>query len=117
VFEDEGIAEVAGGASSGGGEVSHGFELELELIVRAALVLIEHEGIGGDTEGRGELPDGFEGRLGGAGLGAVDLHHVEADLLGQGLPSETSRDKAGGRDASREGRDSRTDVPRWPGHY
>jgi len=73
VGEDEGIEEGLGGFLLVLGEGGDGLELEPELVIGAALVLLEVEGIDADPEGAGELAETQEGGLGGAGLMAVGL--------------------------------------------
>jgi len=66
VLEDEGIEESLGGLFLVLVEGGEGLELEPQLLVGAALVLLEDERVGRDPEGAGELADALEGGLGGA---------------------------------------------------
>jgi hypothetical protein len=73
VFEDEGVEEGLGGFLFVFVEGGEGLELEPELHVAAALVLLEDQRVGGDPEGAGELADasrvywGRQPRSGGSG--------------------------------------------------
>jgi hypothetical protein len=73
VLEDEGVEEGLGGLLFVLVEGGEGLELELELLIEAALVLLEHQTVSGDPEGAGERAEPRKGGLGGAGLVAVDL--------------------------------------------
>lgn len=73
MFEDEGVEDVFGGFLLIAAQLIHGLELEFELFVGPSLVGIEHQGVGGDAEGFGELAEPLEGGLGAAGLVAADL--------------------------------------------
>jgi hypothetical protein len=55
VLEDQGVEEGLGGLLFVLVEGGEGLELEPELLVGAALVLLEDEGVGGDPEAAGEL--------------------------------------------------------------
>lgn len=90
VLDDEGIEQGLGGFLLVFGETGEGLELEPELFIGPALVLLEDEGVGGDPEGAGKLADAVQGGLGGAGLVAVDLDEGEVDQLGQGLLGEVA---------------------------
>ena len=82
MFEDEGVEEGLGGFLFVFGEGGDGLDLEPELFIGAALVVREDEGVGADPEGAGELAETQEGRLGGAGLVAVDLDEGSGDSRG-----------------------------------
>lgn len=90
MFEDEGVGERLGGLLFVLVEGGEGLELEPELLVGAALVLLEDQAVGTHAEGAGELVDAAEGGLGSAGLVAVDLDEGEVHELGQGLPGEAA---------------------------
>ena len=79
MFEDEGIEEGADGLLLVLVELGEGLELEPELLIGAAFVLLEDQRVGGDPEGPGEVADAVEGGPGGADLVAVDRDEEEVD--------------------------------------
>lgn len=93
VLEDEGVKEGLGGFLFVLVEGGEGLELEPELFVGAALVLLEHETVRGNPERAGEIADAVQGGLSAAGLVAVDLDEGELDQLGQGLLGEAGHSR------------------------
>ena len=85
MFEDEGIEEGFDDFLFLGVELANGFELQTEIVARAALGLLKQEIIGRDAERDGEALDGLEGGLAGADLVAVDLDGMDARELAQRL--------------------------------
>jgi len=85
VFKDEAIEGGFDDSLFVGVELADGFELEAELVARAALGLIKEEIVGRHAERDGETLDGLERRLAGADLVAVDLNGMDARELAQGL--------------------------------
>jgi hypothetical protein len=61
-----------------------------EVFVGAAFVFAEEQVIGGDTEGRSQVADDFEGWLGGPGLVSFSLLDMAANAIGQSLLGEAA---------------------------
>lgn len=101
MFEDEGIEEGFDDFLFLGVELANGFELQTEIVARAALGLLKQEIIGRDAERDGEALDGLERGLAGAGLVAVDLDGMDVGELAQRLLGQSARFAEGG-DALRE---------------
>ena len=66
-------------------EPGDSFELQLQLVVGAALVFGEEQQICTDAQSHGHPADHFERRLRTAALVTPKLHHMHADPLGQRL--------------------------------
>lgn len=84
VLEDDGVEEGPGGFLLVLVELGEGLELEPELLVGAALLLLDDQTLGGDPEGAAQPADAQVGGLCGAGLVVVDLEEGEVHQLGEG---------------------------------
>ena len=58
-------------------EGGDGLESQLQIVVRAVLALIEHQGVDGNVQGDGQLAQGLQRGLGQPRLIALDLRLVD----------------------------------------
>lgn len=71
-------------------EAGDGFELEAQVIVWSAFVVVEEERVGADGEGFGESFEDVEGRRRAGAFIAADLGDVDVGQLSKGLLGEAA---------------------------
>lgn len=85
VAQEDGFDEGADGVFLVVVEAVEGFEVQGEVLVGAAVVLVEQERVCAGVQRECEVAQDVEGGLAGAGFVASDLGDVDAAAVGQGL--------------------------------
>lgn len=80
-----------------GRELAHGLELQAQIIVRAALAVLKQQPIGRHPKALGNLLERLRAGLGGIGLIALDLLHMDAGGIGKALLRQTAFAAQGNR--------------------